>query len=523
MQQRLVKLLKHAKTSKALNLHKCIVQYDSIPDPMLVQIAKKVSRVKSLSLPDYMLSQELLEKYTLWLKYAKGLRKFNYIAPPCADFPNGTVRKIETILKKFFHEIRRDRINSLNISHKTSDEKAGNSFLLFKQYPSTLKSLTFDWRHYSVGGDASQPCIASSLAHMKDLDSVSLAFRNQANLIDPILASIPNPSQIKTLKIEFLENLEQGAALPFERLANFPNLANLTLKLGCWPRDLEVFLTYIQHYPLKKFYLDVMVTQDTQLQAVKNLVDHLRGLESLTLKIDQTSHFESEGLFKELCKKVSLIRPLKNLKLHLKASSRSDNGEHCSFNIVPSLKGIFAKPVKLEKFSFKFNKGDSQGEFFELVGLLTRGAPTLKKLEIDVGEFKPRESDYVQLINFVKRLHSVEVLKLNSLSVIVSQFVQELLDSAYNLRSLKKFELREIKGALNKASFMGLLEKILSKKGLKKFDCVLSWESREAARRTRGSYKIDLKEVVKRNSELEKYPQSGALYVCYDDDVEWKW
>lgn len=523
MQQRLVKVLKRAKPIKSLQLHNCVVQYENISDPILIQLAKRTSRVKSLSLPDYALSQEIIQKYTLWLKYTKGVRKFDYVAPPCVDFPNGCVRKFETNVQKFLHEIRRDRLSSVNISHSTPDDKLGNSFLMFNKYPSTLKSLTFDWRHYCTDAEVEIPKLENSLRHMRELTSLSLSFRNQINLIDPILYSIQNVSQLTSLKIEFLENIDQEIDLPLWRLRSLSNLHDLTLKFGYWPKGLETFLKTIHSCPLKFLYIDAIIDQENQFDSLKELIANLKTLETLKLKVYKDSPFESESNIRSIFEKIGQIKPLKNLKLYFKASSALTSS---TFNIVSALKNIFAKSVKLQKFALRFNQTDTQKAFPELLSLVTRVAPTLKKLEIDIGEFKVQDSDFKQIMNLINRVKGIQVLKLNSLCVVMSQAVEDLINSLYSLKSLQTLELREVKGSLNKPSlFVSLVEKIVSKRGLKKFDCELSWDSKDnaAVRRARTTSQIDLKKVIQKNPNLENYPHTRGMYVYYDDNIEWKW
>jgi hypothetical protein len=523
MQQRLVKLLRKAKPIKALHLHKCIIQYENIPNSVLIQLAKKVSRVKSLSLPDYTLSQELIEKYILWLKYTKGLKKFDYIAIPCADFPDGHVRKFEACLKKFFHEIKRDRINSLNIAHRTADERIGNSFLMFKQYPSTLKSLAFNWKHYSTDSGASLPEVKQSFSHMRNLTSVSLAFRNQANLLNPILSSIRSFSQLTSLNIEFSDNAHQDANLPFEKLSKLKRLNNLKLKFDLWPRRFEIFLIILENCPLVTFYLDAVVEEDDQLIALKNSLSRMKNLESLTLKIYKNSPFETDTSLRDLFEKVSQLKFLKNLKLHFFTSNVIEKPDYCP-KIISALKTIFNKTIKLESFSFKFNQIDAKKTFLELTNILRRTAPTLRKLEVNVGEVKPEGSDYSKITSLIHRLKDIEVLKLNSLCVSMNKEVEDLLETVCNLKYLRVFELQEMKGPLNDSSFTGIVEKVLAKKGLNTFNCNLLWENQEEMpRRKRSDDQIDLKQIIKKNPGLQNYPQSSGMFVYYDDDTEWKW
>jgi hypothetical protein len=311
--------------------------------------------------------------------------------------------------------------------------------------------------------------------------------------------------------------------LPFEKLSKLKKLSNLKLKFDLWPRGFETFLTILENCPLVDFYLDAVIENDSQLFALKNSLSRMKSLESLTLKIYKNSSFETESTLRELFEKVSQLKLLKNLKLHFFSSNATEKPYLCP-KIISALKSVFNKPVKLESFSLKFNQIDARTAFLELINILRRAAPTLRKLEVNVGEVKPEGSDYLKIMALVQRLTSIEVLKLNSLCVSMSRQVEDLMESIYNLKHLKVLELQEMKGPLNDPSFSSIVEKILGKKGLNTFKCTLSWENQEELpRRKRSDDQIDMKQIIKKNPDLQSYPQSSGMFVYYDDDTEWKW
>lgn len=522
MKNRLVKILRKAQPSKALNLHECIVQYEEIPNKVIAQIAKKTCRVKYLSLPDYTISQELLEKYSLWLKYARRLKRLDYIAPSFSDFPDGEKGKYKSILNKFFHEVRRDRLDSLNISQKINDENLGSSFLKFQKYPSTLKSFAFDCRNSIDDLDFSVEKLAGSLKHMKELKSVSFALYNQSQLVEPILSSIANPNKIENLSIEFIYNGDENTELSMSTFSRFVNLANLRMKLDFCPKNLNSILKSFTVLPLKNLHLDVLIEEESHLIALKELITRLRNLESLTLKISKNSEFKNENTLNGVFEKISHIRPLKNLKLHFITPPESDK-HNLDTRFLSSLRGVFTKAIKLERFSLRLNQVEPRKAFTEVLNHIEKVAPSLKKLEVNVGEVKLNDDEYLRVTNLLQRMSSIQVLKLNSLNVTMSQYLEDLMDVVYGIRGLTAFEVREMTCSLNKAPFISIIEKLLSKRGLSKFDCGLSWvHQNSGARRTRGN-QIDLKRIIEVNPQLKKYPQSAALYVYYDNDTEWRW
>jgi hypothetical protein len=357
---------------------------------------------------------------------------------------------------------------------------------------------------------------------MKDLTAVSLAFRNQPHLLEPILSSIKKLSQITSLDIEFLDNMHQDAELPLGKLSKLKNLNNLKLKFDFWPKRFETFLKILENCPLTDFYLDAVIGQDTQLDALTTLLANLKGLVSLTLKIYKNTLFDTEISLKNLFEKVSQIKLLKNLKLHF-LTSTNEKRDLCP-SLIPTLRGTFNKAIKLESFSLHFNQMDARKAFLEIISLVSPVASHLNKLEIDVGDYHPEETDYNRILGLVHRLESIEVLKLDSLSVNMNTFVQDLIDAIYELKYLKVFELRQMRGSLATSAFAEGLEKILTKRGLKKFDCALAWDRKELeATRRRGFQRIDLKEVLKKNPDLQSHPEAGGLFVYYDNDTEWKW
>jgi len=524
MQQRLVKLLKKAKPTKSLNLHKCIVQYENIPDSTLIQIAKRTSRVKVLSVPDYAVSQDVVKKYALWLKHARRLARFNYITPPCVDFPQGESSSLAKIMPKLLHEMRRDRIKNLNVTHKISDENVANSLLEFNRYPSTLQSFNFDCRNYSSEWSTQSQI---SLGHMQDLRSLSLAFRNQTDILDPMISSLENISQLEHLKIEFFDVVNQGDQIPFEKLSGLRNLKSLELKFDIWPDGLSPFLEQVETLPLTTFRLETAIRDENKLRCIKRLLGCLGNLESLKLKLSKDVVFHSKDLIRDLMDKVASLRLLKTLNVEFLVPGLTEKRyieEELDETMVPALRNVFLKASRLQRFSFHCNQVNSRATFMSLLGFVAgRIAPNLKKLNINVGRFVPEESELRQITHFTEHLVNIESLKLKSITGLMSQGMQDFLDAVYDLKYLKAFEIYELKGSLNKKIFVSAIEKLLSKRGLEKFDCCLTWDIKETGtRRVRGC-QIDLKKLLERNPCLESYPQSNIIFSYYNDDTAWKW
>jgi len=526
MQQRLVRLLKKAKPIKSLDLHKCIVQYENIPDSTFIQIAKKTSRVKVLSVPDYAVSQELVKKYALWLKYARRLTKFEYIAPPCSEFPQGQSSSFEKTVPKFFHELRRDRLKSLNITHKIPDEKLGNSLLAFRQYPSTLRSLSFDWKNYSTDWKQTLNPL-TSLSHMRDLTSLALSFRNQADILYPMISSLESTSQLRRLKIEFFDILHnQNNQIPFEKLSELKNLNSLELKFDMWPNGLGAFLQKIETFPLSKFCLETAIVDESQLLWIKMLLSRLGNLECLKLRISKESAFQSKECIRGVMEKIASLRFLKTLKVEFLVpglTEKQEDLEEIDEAFIPTLKNIFLRAHKLQKVSVRCNQVNSRNVFMNIVSSASRIASKLQKLEINIGVFLPTENDFKQITDFAERLTNIEILKLMSISGSMSQPMQNFLNTVQGLKYLKEFEIYELKGNLNKKTFVSTIEKLLSKRGLEKFNCCLTRDAKETGIRRPKGYQIDPKKILEKNPSLRSYPESHVIFSCYNDDNSWKW
>jgi len=428
------------------------------------------------------------------------------------------------------HEIRRDRIKSINITHKVSNtEKLENSLLAFQRYPSTLQSLNFDCRNYSDEWELSKQSVLS-LSHMHDLTSLALAFRNQTDILDPMISSLDNISQLRHLKIEFLDTLNHSEQIPFEKLFGARNLNSLELKFDVWPQGLEYFLQHAEEFPLSKFCLDTIIAGDDgnrQLQAIKRALSQLENLEVLKLKISKNSFgLQDKELIRDIMEQIVSMRLLKNLNIEFIVPGGGDDSEKLDEVIIPSLKTIFLKAQKLQNFSIHCNQiQNSRQAFMSILTSLARGrnVMNLKKLKVDVGKFMPEESELRQISNFTERFLNIETLKLMSICGLMSQSLQGFLETVENLKYLKKFEVSELQGSLNKKIFVSVIEKLLSKRGLEKFDCCLTWDIKETgARRVKGC-QIDLKKVLEKNPSLQNYPQSSIIFSYYNDDTAWKW
>lgn len=523
MKRRTICVLKKARPIKALRLHKCLIRYEHIPDETLIQVTKKIARVQSLSLPYYVLSQDLMKKYICILKNMKGLKRLDYITPIRTDFPDGYLRKFDEILKKFIHTIKRNKINVLNISHSTSDDRIGNSFLQFKSFPSSLNKLTFEWKHFSTSTENNIPEISTSLSHMKNLETLNLAFRNQTALLVSGLSSIPNFSKLISLNIELLNQTGEDKPLPFNKMVGLSNLKNLKLKFDFWPTGLEGFFRSLKDCPLEALSIDIIIDHDFRLNGLKDLISRMRNLEALTLKIYKLDIFEAKNEFRHLFDKISRLKLLKNLKLSFMSFGSSQ--KHDMFlNFGIAIKKLFTKPIKMQDFSLKTNQTNTNEAFPELITILSCSSSTLRKLKIDIGDYRPKESDFRKIIGLIKDLKNIEDLKLRSLKLTLNQFVCELVNCIFSLRQLQVFELGEIRSLLNKQPIVSLVEKLLSKRGLKRFDCLISFDCHESvARRNRNFAQIDLKKIVQKNPDIQSYPTSNVLFMRYDDDTEWKW
>jgi len=332
-------------------------------------------------------------------------------------------------------------------------------------------------------------------------------------------------SQLKHLKIEFYDVFHQKDQIPFERISELRNLNSLQLKFDMWPQGLSSFLQKIETLPLSKFCLDAAIVDESQLSCIKKLLSRLGNLEFLKLRISKGSAFLEKDSIQSIMEKIASLRKLKALKVEFTVPGLIEKQEELELDdafVVP-LKNIFFKAPKLEKFSFGCNQVNTQKVFMSTIASASRIASRFKKFEVNVGTFTPEENDIRQITNFTEGLINIETLKFSSIRSVMSQSVHHFLDAIQNLRYLKEFEIYELQGSLNKKAFISAIEKLLSKRGLQKFDCSLIWDVNEAVNRRPKGYQIDPKKILEKNPHLRTCPESPIIFLYYNNDNAWKW
>ena len=520
IQRKLLKLVKHIKDPKALRLLACQLQnYNSSKS---IYLAKRMSRVTELSLSEYISLSITSIHLSFWLKHMKNLVKLEYLVIQQLFAVNVQDSKdFERIVKQLFSMVRRSKVQIFNIKQLAVSPKILNAFSNFQYYPSSLKKLSFQWKETFQLSPAPVQQSLDSLSHMKRLRAISFDFTNQAARISSVLKSITALPQLTSVCINLPPQKSQALFPHLYQLSKLHQLTKLKIKATSLPDDIEPFLRSLSELSLTAFGFSFEMTNSNQLIAIQAFIARQKELEDLQINIQNDSLFKKEDL-EALFNQISLLSDLSALKLNLSTNANVLKRDILSSCLLNSLNDTFTKSVPIEAFSFFSNQFDPSQAFKKIISLLSNQTDSLKKLTISVGDYGPLKADYSLITNFVRDIHSIQILRLESLSVPLNQLLQELLQSISTLKYIRTIVLGEVKGNVAKQGFIDAVEHILTKRGIRKFFCGTSRAFQKTlAKRISDDSKIDLDEVKRRNPSLQHPPIGLPIFSSNGSSNLW--
>jgi len=230
----------------------------------------------------------------------------------------------------------------------------------------------------------------------------------------------------------------------------------------------------------------------------------LSNLESLKLKIASYGIDFDDFEIKEILQVIDNLPMLKKLSFADKIERKKHNYPH--FHSIFST--IFTKPIPLESFKIQIKSIDNASQdFFYMIDSLKPLAPTLKKLRLGLGKHRPRKGEFETVLSFIRSLENIRSLRLSSFSIPTKQSFIELAQIVEKMPYLRALEVGDVNAAVTKPRFMEIVEVILKKRGLEKFDCKVSEDFQQVLETKKKSPKINLAEVRKKNCWLVKLPK----------------
>jgi len=506
---RLIKIIKMVKHTRKLDLSKMALSSRSNSFSKMLYFAKKTSQSQIILMNDVKApeksSKSLFER---WPRYIKRAKTFSYNMIFEGLFFGQRSRPVGPDLYKytFVRFLRyQPRLKNLNIQFSDCMKSLLKEHWKFERLPLSLEKLSL------IAPSFDEP-ISCSLAHLKNLKHLEVLFNHQSKsgFIASLLETIPQTSlSLQSLSLSWPGHESAHLYPVLEKMKTLNRLNQLKLNLQLSKSDnLENILKPFNDCPISHLGLKISIASEDQLPPIAHLIKKLnKNLVKLKLKVTGQNSFTSVKATEEILRQVDNLLLLKILSVSIFGKPIKN---HSFPEVDPILNKIFTKPIPLESFRIRlqpFGFSISKQGFPSLLQKLETLTPSLKKLAIDVGEYRPEKNDFQTILNFLKSVKNIRSLHLQSLSIPIRVIFVEFTDLIYEMPSLQSLALGEIKGNVTKAAFLNLVELILKKRGLKKFDCQVSSTFRASLKKKQKACPdLDLNEIQKINPYLIKTP-----------------
>jgi len=468
----LVKLLKNVKPIIKLDIHKGLPYYkQNTAQNQFIQLAKIHSRIQILKTLYWHHSPAGLKLYCLWLKYTLNLVKFECIQSQLDILAFDIENKSR--FENFQRLIRRNKkLTSLVLSPKSIFGGAPANIFQLKNYPSTLKKLYFD---VQPSGDVfmeKESLCNICFSPMKILQDLTLILPNITELWTAIFETFPGENQIQALQLGFTESSTEELTVPSEWLKKMKNLHHIQFSFYTQPLGLGELLTQLHRFKeLKSFHLSIeKLTEDNSfdLSLLTNCLANFIDIQNLTLKLHQNWSTElSMEFLQNLTSQIATFSQLQRLKLHFHQVSSSDHRRGKAHCIDLNTNGLFDHLKNIKEFSFVSNFA-SQDMFHNFLQALNSNASQLKKLKLDVGDFRPSKNFFSDFHHFLQEMKHIQVLNFPNLNITNAKIFEETTEIICSLGSLRKLNLGVITKSISNKVLLQVLSRIFALKHLKK-------------------------------------------------------
>jgi len=265
---------------------------------------------------------------------------------------------------------------------------------------------------------------------------------------------------------------------------------------------LETFIDF----PLKSLVLIALIKSEEFLVPISNFLRNFKNLEHLKLQISPEQSFTRIEQTQELLAIIDNLSLLKTLSVSIVARAQENP---LPLQLSQIMTKIFIKPIHLEFFKIEIRSASlCDKEFLQLFKSLQSLAPTLKKIQIDVGNYNPTKLEEQTILDFLKNLTNISTLRLESLNIPNAKFFIGIVDTLHHMPYLERLGLGEVKEDLTPELFVSNVEQILSKRGLQRFDCGSSSAFKDKLEQKREDcVDLDLQKITKKNPSLKTTPQ----------------
>jgi len=364
------------------------------------------------------------------------------------------------------------KIESLEIDAFGTNYLFSKTFMRFNQYPA-LKQLAI-----KAPVDAEE--IDFTARRFQKLESLHLAFEPgyEPEFVLHNIQALSTLPKLKELSLHFQRDLiSEGVDLALKKIAEKGLLKKLRLNFDFNLFSHENILKALQGFhQVTGFALIINLRDENFLPLIYESIKKMNQLESLQLKIGSNARFKESKDLEAISQFISTFEKLRHLKLEFEsAGGPAEKKERIPSSFIPLLKPLFTKPIKLETFTLRANQLDPAETYPQIVNLFDDSAKTVQKLKIHLGDYCPAAKIKQQaIIDFIQSLENIRVLRLPGLNPGSQNYLDQVAETIYPLRYLRRFEIGKIQGKVKKVGVLSAVEKILKKKGLRRFNCFTS-------------------------------------------------
>ena len=198
------------------------------------------------------------------------------------------------------------------------------------------------------------------------------------------------------------------------------------------------------------------------------LLANEKKLEYLNLMVRKDSLF---GPLNDLCEQIGSLEELCHLQLSFIGPELIPGYKPRISSFIPCLQKTLTKPIRLETLCLLCHQIDPSEAFLGLLKLLKDSADSLQKLEINFAPYSPTKADQVGIVRFIKSLEKIQKLKLPFLNIASQNFIEGITQAILPLKYLREFKIGEIQEGVTASGYCDAIVAILSKRGLRIFEC----------------------------------------------------
>jgi len=402
------------------------------------------------------------------------------------------------------------KIESLQIGTFTRESGFSKIFSRFRSYPTSLKRLSIKF-----------PRVQEEQGFVLHLERFlklkSIYFKFDASLYDYSwtwkIDGLPQLSWLEDIRLECdRKAIPEIYSLP-TKIKERKMLKKLCLIVpGQCLDDKDVLKALPDFDQLTHFELNVFLREEKRLEIVSECLESMKQLQDLSLTIRKYGDFQSSGPLGIICQKIQNLQALRHLDLSF--SSQSDLKE------IPNLI-VHCKPVKLETLSLIYPQQNPTQSLLDLAVTLKDSLTSLRKLRISFGSFSPDQQSHQSILQFISSLSNLQVLEMIGLDIEGDNFLFQLAKALSSLKSLEELTLGDIKEQVTPSTYEDALQVILSKRGLRRFECQTCGSVLQSCGLLVGLWifdegdpcRIDMEVIERKNPFIESIQLSDDLFA----------